>query len=156
VKFLVAIDTRGRVIYVSQGFGGRISDAKLTGVESEHLFGWLWPGAGIMVDKGFLIDSIMKKFKMHLIIPPRLTNKGFFFKEEVMNGRKISKSRIHIERAIRRGKEFKVIADEVPVQMLNNIEDIAQVCFFLPNYMGDLVLTKEETEEQNEDELSRW
>jgi hypothetical protein len=70
------------------------------------------------------------------VIPPRLSSNKRFSLAEIELNKKIAHSRIHIERAIRRAKEFKILTDIVPMNMVNNMSDIAQVVVYLTNFMG--------------------
>jgi hypothetical protein len=140
IKFLVAIDACGRVVFVSDGFGGRISDKAITKQCAEELFGWLWRGAEVMVDKGFLINETAEKYGFRVRIPSRIMSNSRYNFLDIGKNKQIARSRIHVERAIRNAKGFKILTDRLPVSMVNNISDIAQVCFYLTNYMGELVL----------------
>ena len=47
---------------------------------------------------------------------------------EITKTNKIAKTRILVEQVIRRLKDFRFIANEVSINMLNYIDDILQLC----------------------------
>ena len=59
--------------------------------------------------------------------------------EDVTATRKIARVRIHVERAIRRLKVFKVLSSTVPVSSLKLFDGILLVCAALVNLRADLI-----------------
>lgn len=152
VKILVFIDTRGNVVYVSKTFPGRISDGgisiEVANNAADSVFSRLWEGSGIMVDKGFGIKDLAKKYKLTVIIPPRCAIGRKFTAEQLQETREVARSRIHVERAIRRAKIYKILQDEVPVATIPNYSSVARVCFYLSNFLS--LLVDEEDDEYSE------
>jgi hypothetical protein len=63
----------------------------------------------IMVDRGFKkIEIIILAKSCEILRPPSVSNSKQLSKEQVITGRKIAGVRIHVERAIRRIREFLI------------------------------------------------
>ena len=58
---------------------------------------------------------------------------------EVTQTRRIAEACIHVERAIWRIKEFKILSGEVALTMLHVLEQVMQVCAFLTNFQPSIV-----------------
>lgn len=58
---------------------------------------------------------------------------------DVTSTRRIARVRIHVERAIRRLKVFKMLSSIVAVSSLKHFDDILLVCSALVNLRGDLI-----------------
>ena len=76
VKGLIGIAPHGVVTFVSQLYTGCTSDVEIT--KDCSILELIEEGDGIMADKGFPIEKLLKKHKAHLTIPPFLTDKGQF------------------------------------------------------------------------------
>lgn len=64
---------------------------------------------GIMVDKGFLIKEETEKLGLELIIPPFASSTEQMSPSDVTLTQKIAKHRIHVERAISRVKNLRLL-----------------------------------------------
>ena len=70
-----------------------------------------------MVDRGFKkIESIILAKSCEILRPPSVSNSKQLSKEQVITGRKIAGVRIHVERAIRRIREFKFLSPHACIQ----------------------------------------
>lgn len=65
-------------------------------------------GTCVMADKGFDIEDLLHAKRVSLIIPPFLESQGQFSAQDVQKTKTIARLRIHVERAIRRVKEYHV------------------------------------------------
>ena len=92
-----------------------------------------------MSGKGFDIEDILHKKKVKLNIPPYLQSKGQFSVTEAKNTKSFSKLRIHVERAIRRIKEYHIFDSDIPLNMLGSINQIYAVICLLTNFQGALI-----------------
>ena len=92
------------IIHVSSLFDGSIFDKEL--VKRSGLFPLLEPGDQLTADKGFDIKDILEPIGCEITIPAFLASKGQFSKEELPHSKEIHNVRVHVERAIRRVKEF--------------------------------------------------
>ena len=131
-KFLVGICPSGAQCFVSGAWGGRASDQKIT--RESGLLEQLHPGQQVMADRGFTIESMLQERGNNLVIPSFLgTDRSQLSASEVTRTSRIAKARIHVERAIERVKEFRILQGEVDVALVHVLEQIFQVCAYLTN-----------------------
>ena len=133
VKFLVGISQAGAIIYISKMYGGRASD-KLITEQSIDFLNWLEPGTSVMADRGFTIDDLLPP-GVKLIIPPfKPKDSSQFSKAKVLNAKKISEARVHVERAMARIKDWEILSQSVKIAMIENYENIFKACSYLVNF----------------------
>ncbi|KAL5022768.1 hypothetical protein ScPMuIL_001923 [Solemya velum] len=101
-KSLVGISPSGHVTFVSDLWGGGISDKQIT--KQSGLIELCESGDAIMADKGFLISDLTTPRGVKLIIPPFKKAHKAFSAREVQNTREIANARIHVERQMERIK----------------------------------------------------
>ncbi len=103
VKVVTGIAPNGTIAFCSDAYPGSTSDVKIT----DHcgIINQLTPGDLILADKGFTIQSLLPK-DVSLNIPPFLRGKAQFTPEEAQVCRKITKARIHVERANKKLRNF--------------------------------------------------
>lgn len=106
LKFLVGITPSGVISFVSEGFGGRVSDRQM--IERTCLLDLMEEGDGVMADKGFTIKDMLEKKGCTLNISPFRSSSNQFTTQEVLNTQEIAKLRIHVERAICRVKKCHI------------------------------------------------
>ena len=132
VKFLVCVAPNSSVIYVSEGYTGRISDKALT--KESGFLDEIPPFCSIMADKGFnLVDECAGR-NITFILPPGKRGASQMTPAEVSKTSAIAKVRILVEQIIRRIKTFKILANELPMSMLENVNDIMLICAALCNF----------------------
>ena len=135
LKVLIGITPSGAISFVSKLYGGSISDRELT-IQS-GLLEHLEPGDSVMADKGFTIADLLSARGVSLNIPPMKTQEQLT-EQELLETRRIASVRIHVERAIRRVKAFKIL-EVVPNCMAGIIDQLFFVCSFLTNFHKPLV-----------------
>jgi len=139
VKVLIGINPNGAIVFVSPTYEGSISDKKL--VKVSGLLEKLEVGDEIMADKGFDIQDMLTPHGVKLNIPPFLSSGTQFSCENVMKTKKIAKLRIHVERAIERVKEFRILRTTIPVTMWDSINELIYVCAWLCNFGPPLCIS---------------
>jgi hypothetical protein len=147
LKGLVAVDPRGSILFVSSLFTGSISDNQLV-IDSGFLLtlsrlldaGRLDIGDEIMSDKGFTCSKEFENLGLHLIVPPfAVGGDQQMPASDVTLTKNIAAHRVHVERAIGRIKNFKILSQRVDISFLTCIDQIWSVCAFLTNFMPALV-----------------
>ncbi len=137
MKSLVGITPAGAICFVSSLYPGSISDKQIT--KQSGVLQLLEPGDAVMADKGFLIENELRELGVELIIPPFLTKqRSQLSKEEVYDTQKIARLRIHVERAIRRIKEFHIFDQPIQLAFSGTVNQIWAVCCLLTNFQGPL------------------
>ena len=139
-KSLVGIAPSGVVTFVSSLYTGCISDKHITLVS--EILDLLESGDQVMADKGFLIQDLLEKKGCSLVIPHFLKQKGQFSKVEIEENEKIANLRVHVERAIRRFKEFHIFDAAIPLNLAGSINQMWAVCCLLTNFQGPLLVQK--------------
>lgn len=98
VKFLIGITPQGTVCFISEPWGGRVSDKRLT--DESGLLDHLTPGDVILADRGFDIQESVGLFCATIRIPAFTRGKKQLAAVEVEQTRRIANVRIHVERVI--------------------------------------------------------
>ena len=136
-KALVGISPAGHVMFVSSLYTGSISDTEL--VERSGFLQLLQSGDEVMADRGFTIESLLTPLGVGLNIPPFLGGRQQLDASEVVETQQIASLRIHVERAIRRVKEFDILAGVMPATLAGSANQIWAVCCLLTNFQNPLI-----------------
>ena len=99
----------------------------------------LEPGDEIMADKGFTIKHLVEQELGKLTIPNFLRNKQQFTPEEVSENEAIASVRIHVERYIRRVKEYKLFETTIPISLVGTVNQLWSVAGILSMFQGPLI-----------------
>ena len=119
VKVLIGVTPSGAISFVSQAYEGSISDCKL--VEMCGLLEKLEPGDEIMADKGFTIHDLLILYGVRLNMSPFLQSNTQMAASDVFTTKKIARSRVHVERAIGRVKDYRILQGCLPASMWDSI-----------------------------------
>ncbi|XP_064462529.1 uncharacterized protein LOC135373224 [Ornithodoros turicata] len=142
-KGLVMCSPNGLVTYVSDLSPGRLSDKDLT--ISSGVLETICASRSVMADRGFLIEEECRKRSIALNIPPFMRGKSQLSQEEEQETRKIASIRIHIERVIRRIKNYKILATVLPNTMTYQLNKIWHICARIINFTDRPLLDKSAT-----------
>ncbi|KAJ8320530.1 hypothetical protein KUTeg_002117, partial [Tegillarca granosa] len=135
VKAVTCVAPNGALVYCSNLYPGSTSDAAI--VEHSKVLDQLKPGDMILADKGFnIFDKLPTGVSLN--IPPFLSSKGHFTKEEAELCYKIGRSRIHVERANERIKNYDIL-NHIPAQYRHLSTKIFQLCCCLINLQAPLL-----------------
>jgi len=138
-KVLIGCTPNGVISFVSPLYVGGISDVELTKVSGflDMLDGK--KGVSVMADRGFTVRDLLEEKGVRLNIPPFMENRQQLPAEEVRRGRGIASLRIHVERAIGRIKNYRIIGTTFPVSMIRLADMVVSVCAWLTNFEPALV-----------------
>lgn len=136
-KGLVGIAPHGALSFVSNLFTGSMSDVEITKLSG--LIDLLESGDSIMADKGFVLNKVLEGTRISINTPPFLMSQGQFTKQEVEQTQIIAKLRIHVERHIRRVKEYHLFDSVIPLSMVGTINQLWTVANLLTLFKGPLV-----------------
>lgn len=105
LKYLVSCTPDGIVTFVSKGYGGRTTDAVV--VEESGFLDHLLPSMDVMTDRGFKnISHLIEGRGCKIVCPPSVSAGEPMTVAEVKSSKRIGATRIHVERLIRRFREF--------------------------------------------------
>ena len=122
-KALIGCTPGGTVSYISKAAGGAMSDKKL--VKMSGIVNQFEPYDTCMADRGFNIQDILSPFMVKLVIPPFLKKKDQQLSTaDNIRTKTVANARIHIERVIGRMKEFKILRNELSLDMLPLLDNI--------------------------------
>lgn len=108
LKYLISCTPNGFVNFVAGGYGGRISDRDI--VKESNYLSELPQNISVMADRGFKhIDALLLQHKCTLVRPPSVSEGKKLSKSESREAKRIASLRIHIERIIRRVREFQML-----------------------------------------------
>ena len=96
-KVLVGVTPNGQISYLSELWGGRVSDKQIT--RESGVLDLLDPGDNVTVDRGFDISNIVPN-GVSVNMPPFLVRRDQLTAAETEQAMSIASVRIHVERAI--------------------------------------------------------
>lgn len=140
IKYLVSCTPNGLVNYISPGFGGRITDTCL--VESCDFINCLEPGMNVMADRGFKhVEQYLRQHGVLLVRPPSVIAGNKLTKTEARETKQIASLRIHIERVIRRLREFNMLKPHACLnsKFLKVLDDVITIACGLINLQDSLI-----------------
>uniref|UniRef100_A0A0E9WU51 DDE Tnp4 domain-containing protein n=1 Tax=Anguilla anguilla TaxID=7936 RepID=A0A0E9WU51_ANGAN len=132
---MIGIAPHGPITFVSALYAGSMSDREI--FELSGISKLLTADTAIMVDKGFLVDTL---------VPCKVYRPAFLSKniqmclEDVQQTQSVARLRVHVERCIRRVKENKLFDKVIPLPVCGSIDQLFSVACLLVNYQnGPLV-----------------
>ena len=118
-KYVIGITPQGTVSFISDGWGGRVSDKFLT--ESCGLLNKLLPGDTVLADQGFDIKDSVGLYCATVTLPAFTRGKKQL---EVEQTRRIANVRIHVERVIGNvRKKYSLLSLCQPIDFLSRKPD---------------------------------
>ncbi len=129
-KLLVGIMPTGTITFLSKLYSGSISDVSI--VEKSGLLDKLEKFDDVMADRGFNIRHLLLSRYCTLNIPAFSHGKSLSL-GSLRKSRKIASVRIHVERAIRRMKTFKIVTGIIPLKLRFYLNQILVIIAFLCN-----------------------
>ena len=74
-----------------------------------------------------------------LVLPPAQKGVSQMTSYKVKQTKKVANVRIHVERVIRRLKNFRFLSQVIPINMLKHANNILLVCAAITNMQGPIV-----------------
>lgn len=149
VKILVGITPQGTISFVSEAWGGRVSDKFLT--ENCGFLEKIIPGDMVMADRGFTITESVGLKHAKLVIPAFTRGKSQLDPVDVEQTRGIANVRIHVERVIGLlRRKYTILEGTLPTDFLicnhgNSdrciplVDHMIRVCAALVNFCPPIV-----------------
>lgn len=137
LKFLVCIAPNGYIMFLSKCYGGRASDKFIT--RKSGFYNYLQPNDEVMADRGFTIGEELFALRVNLNIPSFLRGRKQLTEKEVIESRRIASVRIHVERAIRRMKTYRILNSTVSIKSVKKMNKIVKVVGALCNLRPQLI-----------------
>ncbi|XP_064475617.1 uncharacterized protein LOC135389506 [Ornithodoros turicata] len=116
-KVLIGCAPSGLINFVSESYGRRASDCEITGGSGVLNLCTAFKDE-VMVDKGFLIDTLCSDVNLELTRPPFLKKQKQMSEADALRNKEIVRPRVHVERAIQRLNAYKILQQKSPVHML--------------------------------------
>ena len=144
LKGLIGISPFGGVTFCSELWAGSISDIELT--RKSGLLDLLESGDNVMADKGFNIDELLRERGVTLNIPPFMKDGSLSEDDVVLT--------IHVERAIERIKNFRILSGNIPNSIhASTVNKMFYVCAMLTNMQSPLVKPQGSSPELSKQEI---
>ena len=134
-KVLVGVTPNGQVSYLSDLWGGRVSDKQIT--RESGVLDLLDEGDNVMVDRGFDISDIVPN-GVSVNMPPFLAGRDQMTAAETEQTMSIASVRILVERAIGRIKTYHILDGTLPNTLSPYATQIFAVCGLLTNFLPPL------------------
>ena len=135
-KQLICISPNGMFTFLSKLWSGSVSDREIT--RQSGFLEYILPGDDVMADRGFLIRDLLVRRGGTLNIPPFSHGKQLTAAATTKT-RRIASARIHVERAIGRLKQFKLLDQTLALKTKSHYDNIIRVCAALCNLDKPLV-----------------
>ena len=146
IKVLLGITPQGVISFVSDSWGGRVSDKHLT--QNCGILKKLLPGDVVLADRGFDIADSVGTMQASLHIPSFTKGKDQLSALEIEDTRTIANVRIHVERVIGCVRQkFSILQSTLPIHFLiirkgeeePLIDHIIRICCALNNLCNSVV-----------------
>lgn len=139
VKTMVGCTPRGAVSYVSDCYGGSVSDRQI--IEDPTLLDntLFDSGESIMADRGIMVQDLFANQNVFVNTHTVLKGKSQLKPEKIVRDRRVASKQIHVGRVIGLSKTFKILRHELPNSKLPLANRIVFVCFSLTNFKNVIV-----------------
>jgi len=132
-KFNLGISPNGTIIHVSLAYPGNITDKELT-LHSLLAMQLLGEGQQVLADKGYVIHRAANHLGIGVTTPSFKTGSEQITTENLVKDRVIAEKRIHIERAVKRIKEWKILQRVWRIDQADILSEVLFVCGYLSNW----------------------
>ena len=126
VKVLIAVSPTGSIVYISNAWGGRVSDKIIT--QECGFLDRIEYGDVVLADRGFNVADELAIRGATLEIPAFTKGKMQLTQKEVEKSRQLSRVRIHVERVIGQlRKKYKILQGTLPITLIKRPSDAGNV-----------------------------
>ena len=123
VKYLIGITPQGTISFVSEAWGGCVSDKVIT--KESGILSKLLPGDLVSADRGFNVGDLVAEYRAEAVLPAFMKGKSQLSAKEVMESRELARVCIHVERLIGTVKQKYTILDSgLPISFIK--QDVGQ------------------------------
>ena len=133
-KGLIAISALLLPVFVSEMLPGSKSDLGI--LRNSAILSLAQAGNRWLANKGFIVQHILDNYGV-VGTPEKPSRKKQFTPEQ--DNRKTSQMRMHVERAIRRVKVFRILKGNLPIRYVHQISKLWKVCCWLTAFLPPLV-----------------
>lgn len=140
LKYLISATPDGLINFISCGYGGRASDVAI--LEDCGYLDVLPENSVVMADRGFKqIEGLLRKKNCTLVRPPSVTSDSKMTEDEVVLTKRIASVRIHIERVIKRIRDFKLLSPHSTVnsELVQKIDSAIEVACAIINLQKPII-----------------
>ena len=137
IKYLISITSSGAVNFISEGWGGRVSDKEIT--LKSGFMERLLHGDEVLADRGILVSEEFASRGVTLHMPSFTRGKKQLSAAEVHSSKRISNVRIHVERVIGRMRNFLILQSTVPLTQVHLLDDIVVIVAAMNNLLPSVV-----------------
>lgn len=127
LKIMIGIAPSSLITFVSSLYGGKASDKHI--FNDSGILDLLQSGNAVMIDKGFFVEKECAEKNVEVIRPAFINpQENQLSLEDAENSRNIASARVHIERAIERLKNFKILHDEITENIIPSKDVMIVIC----------------------------
>lgn len=140
LKYMISSTPDGFINFISCGYGGRTSDTEL--FQQSGYLQKLPPGCSVMADRGFQhIQKLVEDKNCILVKPPSVYSSVKPSKAEVMETKRIASLRIHIERVIRRLREYEYLKPHSVIHhsLIGKTDHVITIACALTNLQNSVI-----------------
>ena len=136
-KGLIVCTPAGAVSFISNGWGGRVSDKEIT-IKS-GLLDYIENGDQVLADRGFTVVEEVATHGGILEFPSFTKGKSQLTADETDFSRKVSNVRIRIERVIGRLRNWTILNTIIPISQADLRDDLMVTIAGLVNLSPKIV-----------------
>ena len=140
IKYFVCCSPAGGITFLSNGWGGRVSDKEIT--LRSGFMNKLQRGNLILADRGFQLAEEFAVYGAILKVPAFTKGKTQMSAMEVDKSRQISHVRIHIERVIGRMRKYEILNTRIPITQVDLLDHVMVAVAGLVNLNRSVVPQK--------------
>jgi hypothetical protein len=95
-----------------------------------------------MADKGFVLNKLLKGTEITIATPHFLCSDGRFTSSQIQDNQKFASLRIHVERHIKRVKEYNLLQSTVPLSIAGSVNQLWTVANLVTLFKRPLIKQK--------------